>query len=385
MKKLLVNKYLSEIDWIKELNEGTENLIVANTGSGKSLTFIKDLSQKKNIAITSPFVSLNHQFMELNPNLSIEVGLKTKTNSILSNNGVIVSFHSIPRLLEIQQPLDFLIVDELHYLISYAGFSAQIINPFWETIDKLKEKFPKMIIVYLTATPQFLLPFAKYKNWNIAYVDQLELTSKPSEVIISKNLAKHLSKNETSLVLYPSKTQGMKWAAKYKGSFISSEVKGQSEDFETLIKGKMPNQKVFTSTVLSTGLSIHDPVDTVYTSWAGSLVDVVQMSARPRLGGHTLFIQQITNPWFAKYMDLTERPAVNFEADYRTIFEQLSHLSQWTSIMANKEEQLLYEIIQDMLYNPLKEIIIPDYIIHEYGFNFCQESCYDADENMIQF
>ena len=95
MKKLLVNKYLSEIDWIQELEEGTENLIVANTGGGKSRAFIQDLSQKKNIAITSPFVSLNHQFMELNPNLSIEVGLKTKTNNILSNNGVIVSFFVI--------------------------------------------------------------------------------------------------------------------------------------------------------------------------------------------------------------------------------------------------------------------------------------------------
>ena len=382
MKKLLVNKYLGEIDWIQELEEGTENLIVANTSSGKSRTFIQDLSQKKNIAITSPFVSLNHQFMELNPNLSIEVGLKTKTNNILSNNGVIVSFHSMPRLLEIEKPLDFLVVDELHYLVSYAGFSSQIINPFWETIDKLREKFPKMIVVYLTATPQFLLPFAKHRNWNMIYVDQLELTAKPKEVIVSRNLAKHLSKNEIALILYPSKTQGMKWAAKYKGSFISSEVKGQSEDFETLIKGKMPNQKVFTSTVLSTGLSIHDPVDTVYTSWGGSLVDVVQMSARPRCGGHTLFVQQITNPWFAKYMDLSERPEIDFNADNETIFKQLHYNLQWTSILANKEEYFLYETLESMLYHPLKEIIIPDYIIHEHGFNFAEESRYDNDDMM---
>ena len=105
MKKLLVNKYLGEIDWIQELEEGTENLIVANTSSGKSRTFIQDLSQKKNIAITSPFVSLNHQFMELNPNLSIEVGLKTKTNNILSNNTVTSKTHIIRFILSSKKTL----------------------------------------------------------------------------------------------------------------------------------------------------------------------------------------------------------------------------------------------------------------------------------------
>ena len=119
MTKILeINKYCSEINWEKELEENCINLVVAPTGSGKTKAFIDDFPREKNIAILAPFVSLISQILLNNSDFQKQTGLR-EIDQLNFSNGVITSFHYSPRYLAMKN-IDLLVIDEIHYLINYA-------------------------------------------------------------------------------------------------------------------------------------------------------------------------------------------------------------------------------------------------------------------------
>jgi hypothetical protein len=111
----------------------------------------------------------------------------------------------------------------------------------------------------------------------------------------------------------------------------------------------MPSQKVFTSTLLATGVSITEPVDTVYTNWL-LLSDIVQMSSRPRIGGHDLKVTQTANPWFLR--DGMDKPVLDFGKDFEANMRLINEYSTWYSWQAHQDEADLYHIINQMLWLP---------------------------------
>lgn len=345
-----VNKYCSELNYNDILKEDCINLIVAPTGSGKSTNFLKMAAEGLNVAVVAPYVSITNQ-MKINfPDMELKTGMKASDTESFAG-GRITSFHSIPKMLELNN-IDILVIDEWHVLASYAGYTFGMLTLFWDTVEKLKEKHPHMKIVALTGTPQFMV-MANFLNYNLISVRPKHVLSKPSELYVSRSWTRELSKRDNYLYLYASKKQGQQQANKYNGVYIDAATKETSLDYNQILLGHMPNNRVFTSTVLSTGISIVDPIDTVYTNWV-DLVDIVQMSARVRQGGHELKVTQ-TIPWFLrKGMD---EPILNWTKNFEANMSLINQYQTWYSYIAHSaDEGDLFSIIYQMLWLPEKEL-----------------------------
>lgn len=350
-KKIKIEKYLSEISWDEHLEPNVINLIVAPTGSGKTHSFVTNAPRDRNTAVVAPFTSITEQIFLSNPDFSLQSGTKT-LDKIDFSNGMITSFHSSARLLEMNN-IDLLVIDELHYLINYAGFAHGLINAFWENVGLLRQKFPHMKIVALTATPHFVR-LADFLDMKPIIVEQNTPTAKPGQIYIGRSWKNEFSKNSTFISLFPSKKTGLAWSKKYNGSYIDSANKGTAA-FQKIVEGKMPSKKVFTSTLLSTGVSITEPVDTVYTNWL-SLTDIVQMSSRPRLGGHDLKVTQTANPFYLK--NGMDKPVLAFTDNYEENFKLLNDYETWYSWRAHQDETDLLSIIYQMLWRP--DLALPE-------------------------
>ena len=119
----------------------------------------------------------------------------------------------------------------------------------------------------------------------------------------------------------------------------------------------MPEERLFTSVLLATGVSILDPVDYVYTNW-GDLVTIVQMSARPRVGGHELRVTRVTHPPYMRGKTVWDMdvPELVWTNDTESNFKVLNKYQEWYSLMVHQDEQLLYETLMNMLWRPEKPL-----------------------------
>lgn len=352
-KILKIEKYCNEINWWNELEDNCINLVVASTGSGKSTAMLDISATAANVAFCAPFLSITQQVKLNYPELDISTGTKTKDEESFAD-GRITSFHSVPRLLELKN-IDLLVIDEIHYLVNFAGFSFGAIGRFWETVDKLKEKHPKMKIVALTGTPHFIR-VASFLDFNLIVVQQKFPTSKPDEIFISRSWTKEYAKDNSFIALYPSKKMGLAWANKYKGAYIDSATKAGSAEYAAILEGKLINKKIFTSTVLSTGISILDPVEIVYTNWL-SLSDIVQFSSRPRQGGHLLKVTQTPKPFFLR--NGCDKPVLNWTKDYEKNFRLINKYEEWISYNYHQDEADLFTVIYQMLWAPQQDLAEP--------------------------
>jgi len=323
---------------------------VAPTGSGKTTALITKGDREKTTAVLAPFTSITEQVYLANPDFELKVGMKD-TGEISFSNGRIVSFHSAARLLEMEN-IDRLIIDEFHYLINYAGFASTMLIGFFSILKQLWQKFPDMITIALTGTPHFVRK-ASFLDINLIVVEQRFPTAKPSAILIGSTWTKHYERDKIMLCLYPSRKNGLAWANKYNGVFIDSANKDSSEAFAAIVRGEMPAKKVFTSTLLSTGVSINEPVDEVITNWL-DLADIAQISARPRQGDHLLKVTRIPKPYFQQ----TEpnKPKLNFTNDYARNFEILKAYSDWYSWTAHQDEGILSAVIHEMIFKPEWEL-----------------------------
>lgn len=352
-KILKIDKYCSEIDWMPHLEDDCVNLVVAPTGSGKSQMALQFSMEKMNVAFVAPFLSITQQVKLNYPHLDISTGTKAQDEECFAD-GRITSFHSAPRLLELKN-IDLLIIDEIHYMVNYAGFSFGAIGRLWDTVELLKQKHPHMKILALTGTPHFIRK-ADFLNFNLIVVQQKYPTSKPSEIFVSRSWTKEYAKDNIFLALYPSKKMGKNWATKHGGAYIDSATKATSPEYQAILEGKLIARKTFTSTVLSTGVSILDPVDIVYTNWL-SLTDIVQFTSRPRQGGHYLKATQTPKPFFLR--NGCDKPILNWTKDYEKNFQILNKYEEWVSYNYHQTEEDLSAILFSMIWAPQNEIVEP--------------------------
>lgn len=347
-----VEKYCSEVDWDNVLKPDCINLVIASTGSGKSHAMLDMVNKGKSVAVVAPYVSITNQMKIAFPEMEIKTGMVADGSESYAD-GRITSFHSIPKMLELNN-IDLLVIDEWHVLCSYASYTFGMLTVFWNTIEQLKVKHPHMKIVALTGTPQFMV-LADFLDYNVIAVRPKHVLAKPSDLFVSRSWARELAKNENYLYLYASKKQGKSQASKHGGVYIDAESKDGSDAYNEILQGKMPASKVFTSTVLSTGISITDPIETVYTNWV-DLVDTIQMSARVRQGGHVLKVTQ-TIPWFMK--DGVREPELKWTSDFESNMKLLNDYQKWYSYMAHSaDESTLFSILYQMLWLPEEELPI---------------------------
>lgn len=356
-----IDKYCSEIDWDAALQPDCINLVVASTGSGKTKVFM-DMSTEENkkVAFVAPFLSITNQVKSLYPEMTISTGTKENAGETCAG-GRITSFHSIPRLLELEQ-IDVLVIDEIHSLVGYSGYTFGMLTLFWDTFQKLREKHPKMKVVALTATPQFLFMYP-YFNFNTIVVRSKTTLSKPKEILVARSWLRELKKMDSSFIyLYASKTQGKKQAEKYNGAYIDSATKDSSKVYMNLLEGEATHPRIFTSTLLATGISINTPIPTAITNWT-SLVDIVQFSARVRPGVDRLLITQ-SIPFFAR--DGLARPVLNWTGNFETDMRLLNEYQTYYSVLAHStDEGTLYNTIYQMLYLPEAELPDLEYLTEE--------------------
>lgn len=345
MKNIQINKYCSEIDLTSLLEPDCINLMIASTGSGKTRAALSLSQLGHDVSFVAPFTGITNQVHNNFPSLELEVGVNADEKLNLAG-GRITTFHSAAKLLELKN-IDLLVIDEIHTLISYT-FAVGLLTSFWDVVEKLKAKHPHMKILALTGTPQFVR-LASFLDFNIINIDQKEATAKPDSLFVSRSWTKEYAKETNFITLYPSRKIGKNWASKHNGAYIDSKIKDSSDAYKAIVEGKMPRSKVFTSTLLATGVSITDPVDTIYTNWL-YLQDIVQMSSRPRLGGHKLKVTQVKSPWFLK--DGISRPDLNFTSDFERNFQLINEYATWYSWAAHQDEYDLHYIVNQMLWLP---------------------------------
>lgn len=322
------------------------------TVTHNSFAFLDMVNQGLNVAVVAPYVSITNQMKSSFPEMDLQTGTKASAEESFVD-GRITSFHSIPKMLELAN-IDILVIDEWHVLSNYAGFTTGMLTTFWNTVEELKLRHKHMRIVALTGTPQFMI-MADFLNYNIISVRPKEILSKPKHLFVSRSWTRELAKNNNYLYLIPSKWIGQQQSNKYKGIYIDASTKETSLAYQEILQGRMPGKRIFTSTVLSTGISITDPIDFVYTNWI-DLVDIIQMSARARQGNHTLKVTQ-TIPWFLR--NGMDKPALNWTGSFEKNMGLLNRYQTWYSYIAHgASEDVLFALLYQMLWKP--EDVLPD-------------------------
>lgn len=345
MKKYKIDKYLSELDIENILEPNCVNLIISSTGSGKTRALLDLAGRNKTVAFVAPFVSITSQLAEQYDNLEKVKGMVALGEQAITADGRVCSFHSIPRLLELKN-IDILVIDEIHYLPNYAGFTRGMLTTFWATLMELKNKHPEMKIVALTATPQFIRLYTPF-DFNEIFISPTQVLSKPAKIEVKSTFRNDIDRYSSYLFLYDSKKNGAAKARNFNGHFISSDNKETSPAYYDILQGRLPADKprIFTSTVLSTGISITDPVDYVYTHWL-SLSDIVQTAARPRQGGHILRVQKCI-PWHIQKQGMLDEPLLNWSGDFE---KDMKLLNQWTEFYSWAVQMSGFETIHDVIY-----------------------------------
>lgn len=352
-----IQEYCSELGegFLERLSPQVINLVVAPTGSGKTHFFVTGMSREYKVGVLAPFTALTSQIYAANADYALEAGIKA-SDTINMANGVIASFHSSEKLLEMSH-IDFLIIDEIHELINYAGFTKGMIQRFWKTIDTLKKQNPTLRIIALTGTPQFIkmADFLDIETW---VIDPVKIKAKPSDLEVDSSWKTELNAKDSYIYLYSAKRSGVQLANKYDGEFLSSANKTLTDSYTDIINGQMPNSRLFTSTLIATGVSIHDPVEYVYTDWV-DIVTIVQMSARVRQGGHKLRVRQVSYPPYlaGKRISDIEKPVLKWGKNYEKNFRLLKEYQEWYSIQAHQDPEVLESILHQMLWHP--ELSLP--------------------------
>lgn len=352
-KIINIEQYCSEINILSLLEPAPAiNLLVAPTGSGKTYALMKLAeSHDYNLAFVSPFTSINEQVAFQFPEFKIQTG--TKTQDVVSNGRhTITTMHSIPRLLELQH-IDILVIDEIHQLVNYAGYAYNILNPFWETLQLLKDKHPQMKIIAATGTPQFVRLYPYFNFNEIVIKPKHMLIDKIDEIIVSRSLKNEYPK-DSYICLYPSRKQGLAQALKHNGDFVESAGKENSSAYNSIITtGKLDKPRLFTSTLLATGVSIVDDVDKAIVNWS-DMIDAIQFVSRLRNGCKKACFT-CTDFWHEQ--NGVEPVRLNFTGNFMTDMKLLLKFQNFISWCVRQDIDLYEYIIKIMLSSPETDII----------------------------
>ena len=352
MEIINIKQYVGELDILSLLKpQPYTNLLVAPTGSGKS-TALLSLAERNgfDMAFVSPFTSINEQMQANFPNFQIQTGTK-ETEMVSFGRNTITTFHSIVRLLEMDN-IDILVIDEIHVLVNYAGYASTILNPFWDTLERLKSKHPHMKIVAATGTPQFIRMYPRFNFHEIIVKPEKMLGDRIGRV--EAGSWKNEYPKDSYICLYPSRKVGAQQAAKHGGSFVESTNKETNAAYQSIIsKGELTSPRLFTSTLLATGVSILTEVDKVIVNWS-DLVDTVQFAARPRKGYKKLLL---TGGTFWHERGGVDPVLVSWSGDFARDMKLLLKYQQWISYMARVDLDVYVEVVRIMLTHPEQDIV----------------------------
>lgn len=352
---LKIKQYVGEIDILEYLVPQPEiTLLVAPTGAGKTTALMKLAEQNDfNLAFVSPFTSINEQVQQSFPQFKIETGTKAQ-EYVSFGKHTITTFHSIVRLLELDN-IDVLVIDELHSIISYSQYASSILNPFWDTIQKLRVKHPHLKIVASTGTPQFVRLYPEFNFNEIIVKPEVMLGDKIETISVSGSQKNEYSKG-SYICLYGSRKQGAQQALKYSGDFVESNNKEFNKAYQSIItEGRLLKPRLFTSTLLATGVSILDEVDKAIVAWS-DIVDCVQFISRLRNGCPRVCVTSGTF-WHEKN-GVPFKP-LKWTGDFCKDMKQLAQFQQWFSYTVRTHpEDIVYEnILRLMLTSPEADII----------------------------
>lgn len=353
-KIINIEQYCTEINILELLQPSPVfNLLVAPTGSGKTTALMKLAeSHDYNLAFVSPFTSINEQIAVEYPNFSIKTGMKAQ-DTVSQGRHTITTMHSILRLLELEH-IDILVIDEIHQLVNYANYAAGILQPLWDTIQKLIIKHPHMRIIAATGTPQFIRLYPHFNFHEIIVKPKKMLLDKIDKIVVSRSLKNEYTK-DSYICLYPSRKQGLAQAMKHNGDFVESANKETNQAYINIItEGKLNKPRLFTSTLLATGVSItDDEVDKAIVNWS-DIVDAVQFVSRLRNGCKKACFT-CCNFWHEK--DGVEPVLLSFSGNFMQDMKILGRFQAYISWLVRQDETLYEEVIRLMLSKPEENII----------------------------
>lgn len=155
---MIGSKYLGEIIKEEKVELGSNTLVIAPTGSGKTYYIFNDLCKNKKCLYLCDTNNLKYA-------ISKDIEGRLGKGELL--NTVVMSYHKFGTLVKNDtantyiNSFDYIICDEIHNLINYQGFTDATSLAIAQI--KLFDKYENAKIVMFTATPQAL---DKLARWN---------------------------------------------------------------------------------------------------------------------------------------------------------------------------------------------------------------------------
>lgn len=203
-----IEKYLSEKkDFIIPLiKHGTHNLIVANTGSGKTTFALELAKENKYTILLSPLRIIVDQMLAEAQRQNLEIIGKEKideweTFEIQQGDSRIYigTFSSVRKHPPNWAVADYVFLDEVHFLLDLSVFGEQTALPIWNLIHSM-DKYPNLKLISLTASDELILPLQRLFNFSkifLAKSDQWRL--KPNKIRVYPTIQ---GMNNTDYILH---------------------------------------------------------------------------------------------------------------------------------------------------------------------------------------
>ena len=291
MKKV----YLADefnIEKIESLEQGNNYLIGAECGAGKT-TWVEEILIPHCIKNDKTILLLIHR-----KSLRNQVLNSLKNIACCLDNVEIMLYQEVEQQLLINRfanNYDFIVCDEIHYLVTDASFNRNT-----EVVFDMLNKKSRSINILLTGTPN-PLAFCKWDKKPVTLRKPNRYNHNVKNVYLCREskfnylLYKRLEQDEKLIMFVSNAKNGKEMVDKlkidgYDAKFICSDTNSMKRYSSTDIKKQIEDaqnfdcQIVVMTSVMNTGISIKDgKITTIFLHGINSVTDIFQSVARVRI------------------------------------------------------------------------------------------------------
>ena len=320
METVKVDKYVSEKgEYLQDnLIQGNNNLLVSKTGSGKTHWCLSVAEKAEYTVLISPTRIIVDQMVTQAQRSGLRLVRQSDAQDWafgeMSGTGKIWigTFAALSREAPDWDKVDYLFIDEVHYLLDLSLFGKDSAIPVWQVLQDI-ERYPQMTTVALTASEELVLPLSNLFQFKKGFFIQPdEWSLKPENIFIYPTLR---GINNIELIMHYIKTnvksgeqvlfvarsykelEQIKALAKHlpgKLEVATAQNKEKIRSYESIVRhSKLPDDITILATTswISLGASIYGNVKHVISTFP-NYSTVYQALSRVRSGGVNLVVFQ---------------------------------------------------------------------------------------------
>jgi len=294
-QQVRVHKYIDPDKIIQALKYNDRLLIDAPTGSGKTTAILQLAKQSDTrVIVAEPTITIAEDIAQSAEEAGIQANLiygeiEEADYMAAINAPLFICTYDAIKNLNIE--LDILVIDEQHLLTSEYGYRAKALN---RAIDAaaIADK-----VIYLSGTPDYhlshymnasVLKFTpdieQRKTVNVYGYTSGNETGAAEWIAEIYGEGKHLIKKDNTSQLQAMQKR-LKQKSKESAIFSNKVNTKQTPEYQRLINGQVNEDFILTTSLLETGVSILDHVESVNLLNTKDAKEIIQTASRPRWNG----------------------------------------------------------------------------------------------------